>query len=62
MLRCKTVDLEVPAAAEVVIEFEVNLGRKAFEGPIGEYKGYYTPASEKPTVRITAIMNRRKPY
>ena len=62
LVRCKTVDLEVPATAEVVIEFEVDLARKVLEGPLGEYTGYYTPASEKPTARITAITHRRKPY
>ena len=62
LVRCKTVDLEVPASAEVVIEFEVDLAHKALEGPLGEYTGYYTPASEKPTARITAITHRRNPY
>lgn len=62
LVRCKTVDLEVPATAEVVIEFEVDLEHTALEGPLGEFTGYYTPASEKPTVRITAITHRRKPY
>ena len=62
LVHCKTVDLEVPAHAEVVIEFEVDLARRAREGPLGEYTGYYTPASEKPTARITAITHRRNPY
>lgn len=62
LVRCKTVDVEVPATAEVVIEFEVDLANKVLEGPLGEYTGYYTPASEKPTARITAITHRRKPY
>jgi 2,5-furandicarboxylate decarboxylase 1 len=62
LVKCKTVDLQVPATAEVVIEFEVDLTKKSLEGPLGEYTGYYTPASEKPTARITAITHRRKPY
>ncbi len=62
LVRCKTADLEVPATAEVVIEFEVDLAHKVLEGPLGEFTGYYTPASEKPTVRITTITHRRKPY
>ena len=61
VVRCKTVDVEVPAHAEVVIEFEVDLANKVLEGPLGEYTGYYTPASKKPTARITAITHRRKP-
>lgn len=62
LVRCKTIDLEVPATAEVVIEFEVDLNDTASEGPLGEYTGYYTPASDKPVARITAITHRRNPY
>jgi 4-hydroxy-3-polyprenylbenzoate decarboxylase/2,5-furandicarboxylate decarboxylase 1 len=62
LVRCKTIDLEVPATAEVIIEFEVDLGRTVSEGPLGEYTGYYTPASDKPVARITAITHRRNPY
>jgi 4-hydroxy-3-polyprenylbenzoate decarboxylase/2,5-furandicarboxylate decarboxylase 1 len=62
LVRCKTIDLEVPASAEVVIEFEVDLDSAVSEGPLGEYTGYYTPASSKPVARITAITHRRQPY
>jgi 4-hydroxy-3-polyprenylbenzoate decarboxylase/2,5-furandicarboxylate decarboxylase 1 len=62
LVRCKTIDLEVPATAEVIIEFEVDLGHAVSEGPLGEYTGYYTPASDKPLARITAITHRRNPY
>ena len=61
LVKCKTVDLEVPATAEVVIEFRVNMKEKVMEGPLGEYSGYYSPASLKPTVLITAITHRRDP-
>jgi 4-hydroxy-3-polyprenylbenzoate decarboxylase/2,5-furandicarboxylate decarboxylase 1 len=62
LVRCKTIDLEVPATAEVVIEFEVDLDSAVEEGPLGEYTGYYTPASDKPVARITAITHRQRPY
>jgi 2,5-furandicarboxylate decarboxylase 1 len=62
LVRCKTIDVEVPATAEVVIEFEVDLANTFMEGPLGEYTGYYTPASPKPIVRITAITHRNSPY
>lgn len=61
LVRCKTIDLEVPATAEVVIEFEVDMARLVMEGPLGEYTGYYTRPSEKPVGRITAITHRRQP-
>jgi 4-hydroxy-3-polyprenylbenzoate decarboxylase/2,5-furandicarboxylate decarboxylase 1 len=64
LVKCKTIDLEVPATAEVVIEFVVDLdnGPQIMEGPLGEYTGYYTPASPKPVARITAITHRQNPY
>src|SRR5262249_46543006 len=61
LARCKTCDLDVPATAEVVIEFEVDMGTTVMEGPLGEYTGYYTPPSLKPVARITAITHRRNP-
>jgi 2,5-furandicarboxylate decarboxylase 1 len=62
LVRCKTVDLEVPATAEVVIEFEIDTEHRVSEGPLGEYTGYYTPASAEPVAHITAITHRRDPY
>lgn len=62
LVKCVTVDVEVPATAEVVIEFVVDFNTKVVEGPLGEYTGYYTPASEKPIARITAITHRKNPY
>ncbi len=61
LVRCKTCDIEVPATAEVVIEFEVDMSTLVMEGPLGEYTGYYTPPSPKPLGRITAITHRRNP-
>ena len=61
LAKCKTCDLEVPATAEVVIEFEVDMSTPVMEGPLGEYTGYYTPPSPKPLGRITAITHRRNP-
>jgi 4-hydroxy-3-polyprenylbenzoate decarboxylase/2,5-furandicarboxylate decarboxylase 1 len=61
LVRCKTIDLEVPATAELVIEFEIDLDRLVSEGPLGEYTGYYTPAVNAPVARIAAITHRRNP-
>ena len=61
LVRARTCDLEVPASAEVVIEFEVDMDKTVMEGPLGEYTGYYTPPSLKPIGRITAITHRRNP-
>jgi 4-hydroxy-3-polyprenylbenzoate decarboxylase/2,5-furandicarboxylate decarboxylase 1 len=61
LVKCKTIDLEVPATAEVVIEFEIDLDHLVPEGPLGEYTGYYTPAVQAPVAKITAITHRRNP-
>jgi 4-hydroxy-3-polyprenylbenzoate decarboxylase/2,5-furandicarboxylate decarboxylase 1 len=62
LVKCRTNDVAVPATAEVVIEFEVDFTANVSEGPLGEYTGYYTPASEKPVVRPTAITHRNGAY
>jgi 4-hydroxy-3-polyprenylbenzoate decarboxylase/2,5-furandicarboxylate decarboxylase 1 len=62
LVKCRTNDVSVPAHAEVVIEFEVDFTQTVAEGPLGEYTGYYTPASPKPVVRPTAITHRNGAY
>lgn len=62
LVQCKTIDLKVPAYAEFVIELEIDLTQNVFEGPLGEYTGYYTPGSPKPVARVKAITHRNKPY
>ena len=62
LVRCKTIDVEVPARAELVFELEVDFTREAFEGPLGEFTGYYTPASKKPIARIKAVTHRNNAY
>lgn len=62
LIQCKTIDLLVPAYAEVIIELEIDLTQNVFEGPLGEYTGYYTPGSLKPVARINAITHRNNAY
>lgn len=52
-------DMKVPAYAEIVIEFTVDTKDQKIEGPLGEYTGYYTPASLKPVAKVTAITHRK---
>ncbi len=59
VVKAETVDLEVPARAELIIEGRVPPGVRENEGPFGEYTGYYTPAYPKPVMEITAITHRR---
>ncbi len=61
LVKAKTVDLMVPAHAEIIIEGEVVPGETAPEGPFGEFAGYMGPVAPKPVARITAITHRTKP-
>lgn len=61
MVKCKTVDVEVPAWAEFIIEIEVDFETTQMEGPLGEFTGYMTPASEKWVSRVKCITHRKDP-
>ncbi len=61
MVKAKTVDLLVPADAEIIIEGEIHPGDTDMEGPFGEFAGYMGPIDRRPVVRITAITHRKNP-
>ena len=60
-VKCKTVDLEVPANAELVLEGYVDPSDIRMEGPFGDHTGYYTPPEPYPTFTLTGMMRREKP-
>lgn len=59
-VRCRTVDLEAPASAEILIEGYLHLDEKTKEGPMGEYPGYIPaePAQDGPVYHVSAISHR----
>jgi 4-hydroxy-3-polyprenylbenzoate decarboxylase len=62
LVRCKTVDLEVPATAEIVVEGHVSIDERAQEGPMGEYHGYLRDETYHfPVYHVTAITHRDNP-
>jgi len=61
LTKCDTIDVEVPAAAEIVIEGETIPGERVADGPYGEYPGCYSEAKQAPVVKVTAITMRRNP-
>jgi UbiD family decarboxylase len=61
LVKCVTVDVEVPATAEIVIEGKVHPGRLEMDGPFGEYPGTYSEAKPAPVMEVTAITSRRNP-
>jgi 2,5-furandicarboxylate decarboxylase 1 len=59
LAKCKTVDLEVPASSEIVIEGHIQPGQRADMGPFGDYLGTYYWQERKPLVEVQAITRRR---
>src|SRR5215211_27419 len=59
LVRGKTVAIDVPANAEIVLEGYVERGDLAQEGPFGDHTGYYTPAEPFPVFHVTAMTMRR---
>ena len=51
LVKAKTVDLEVPANAEIILEGTIEKGEVGMEGPFGDHTGYYTPAEPFPVFR-----------
>ena len=61
LVKCKTVDIEVPAEAEIVIEGKIPTDYLEPEGPFGESHGYMDPRTFNPNLEITAITHRKNP-
>jgi len=62
LVRCRTIDLEAPAAAEIVLEGYVDPAEPLrTEGPFGDHTGFYTPPEPYPVFHVTAITHRRDP-
>ena len=61
LVKCKTIDLEVPANAEIVIEGYVDPTEKLYEGPFGDHTGFYSLADWYPAFHVTAITTRKDP-
>lgn len=61
VVKCKTVDLLVPATSEIVLEGYFDPGERREEGPFGEMTGYVGPGGPEPVFHCTAITTRRDP-
>jgi 4-hydroxy-3-polyprenylbenzoate decarboxylase len=60
LVKGKTVDVEVPANAEIVLEGYVESGDEALEGPFGDHTGFYTGVEPFPVFHLTALTMRRE--
>jgi 4-hydroxy-3-polyprenylbenzoate decarboxylase len=61
LVRGKTVDLLVPAEAEIVLEGYVEPGERRVEGPFGDHTGFYSLEDDFPVFHVTAVTRRRDP-
>ncbi|MBR3622495.1 MAG: menaquinone biosynthesis decarboxylase [Selenomonadaceae bacterium] len=61
LVKCKTVNLEVPAHAEIILEGYVDANELRKEGPFGDHTGYYSLADDYPVFHLTAITHRKNP-
>jgi 4-hydroxy-3-polyprenylbenzoate decarboxylase len=61
LVKCETVDLEVPADAEIVLEGYVNLDELRTEGPFGDHTGFYSLEDQYPVFHVTCVTHRKDP-
>ncbi|MBI1870647.1 MAG: menaquinone biosynthesis decarboxylase [Chlamydiae bacterium] len=61
MVSCKTIDSEVPANSQIILEGYVNPTESKTEGPFGDHTGYYSLADLYPVFHVTAITMRKNP-
>src|SRR5580765_4451799 len=61
MVKCVTVDLEVPASSHIVLEGYVEPGERRREGPFGDHTGFYSQPDDFPVFHLTCITHRKKP-
>jgi 4-hydroxy-3-polyprenylbenzoate decarboxylase len=61
LVKCETVDLEVPAASEIVLEGYINLDELRTEGPFGDHTGFYSLEDLYPVFHVTCVTHRRDP-
>ncbi|PYJ26667.1 MAG: menaquinone biosynthesis decarboxylase [Verrucomicrobia bacterium] len=59
LVRCKTIDLDVPADVDFVLEGYVQPGEMRPEGPFGDHTGFYTAVEDYPVFHVTAVTHRR---
>ncbi|MBM4049208.1 MAG: menaquinone biosynthesis decarboxylase, partial [Planctomycetes bacterium] len=59
MVKCRTIDQEVPADADIVLEGYVDPSESRLEGPFGDHTGYYSPADQYPVFHLTCLTHRK---
>ena len=61
LVKCLTVDLEVPASSHIILEGYVEPGERRREGPFGDHTGFYSQPDDFPVFHLTCVTMRRRP-
>ena len=61
LAKCKTVDIEVPADSEFVLEGTITPGEEMIDGPFGDHMGYYNQSKSCPLIRFNCMTHRKDP-
>jgi len=61
LVKCETIDLEIPATSEIVLEGYINLDELRSEGPFGDHTGFYSLEDLYPVFHVTCITHRKDP-
>ncbi len=61
LVKCVTVDLEVPASSHIVLEGYVEPGERRREGPFGDHTGLYSQPDDYPVFHLTCVTRRKRP-
>lgn len=61
LVKCKTVDLEVPATAEIILEGHIAPNELRREGPFGDHTGFYSLADDYPVFHVECVTHRKNP-
>jgi 4-hydroxy-3-polyprenylbenzoate decarboxylase len=61
LVKCVTVDLEVPASSQIVLEGWVAPGERRREGPFGDHTGLYSQPDDYPVFHLTCVTRRKRP-
>jgi 4-hydroxy-3-polyprenylbenzoate decarboxylase len=61
LVKCVSIDLEVPATAEIILEGYVDPSERRSEGPFGDHTGFYTLEEPYPVFHVTTVTHRKKP-
>jgi len=61
LVKCRSIDLDVPAGAEIVLEGYVDPGERRVEGPFGDHTGFYSLPAEYPVFHLTCVTHRKNP-